>query len=209
MDMDATTDTLADIEDGHTVVETCADDGRLLSTATLGPDGALDGPFTAYGPDGAVQMRMTYRAGVAEGSATVFLNGKPQTEMTYAGGLLEGEMRSFDAGGRLVSVVRYAGGRRHGLMECFGPDGKPLMTAAYKDDRLDGPMVEYRADGTVRRSASYRNDLLDGEVVEFHPGGSPSERTVFAAGVPVEGPQRFDDPDAPGKKGLLARLRGK
>lgn len=193
----------------HTIVESRAGDGRLLSTATLGPDGAPDGEFVAYAADGTVQMRMLYRAGVPDGPAAIYRGGKPQTEMSYAAGALDGEMRGYDLAGRLLSIVRYAAGKRHGLMECFTTEGTPLLTAEYKDDRLDGVSTEFRPDGTVRRRALYKADLLDGETVEFHPGGQPAERTVFQAGVPVEGPERFDDPDTPGKKGLLARLTGK
>lgn len=192
----------------HTVVET-RDGGRLVSTATVGPDGVPDGDFTAYAPDGSVLMRLVYKAGVPHGPSTIYRNGRPQTEMGYADGALDGAMRSYDPAGRLLSVVRWTAGRRNGVMECFTADGTPLMTAEYTDDRLDGVVMEYRADGTLRRRATYKADLLDGEAVEFHPGGQPAERTVYQGGVIVEGPQRFDDPDAPGKKGLLARLRGK
>ena len=194
---------------GHAVVEARDGDGRLLSSTTLGPDGVPDGAFVAYAPDGSVQMRLTYRGGVPDGPSTIYRGGRPQTEMSYANGALDGAMRGYDPAGRLLSVVRWAAGRRNGLMECFAADGTPLMTAEYRDDRLDGVVTEYRADGTLRRRASYRADLLDGEVVEFHPGGRPAERTVYQAGVAVEGPERFDDPDGPGRKGLLARLMGK
>ncbi|WP_146208738.1 toxin-antitoxin system YwqK family antitoxin [Azospirillum sp. TSO22-1] len=194
---------------GHTVVEARDGDGRLLSCATIGPDGVPDGAFVAYAPDGAVLMRLVYKAGVPDGPSTIYRDGRPQTEMSYANGALDGAMRGYDPAGRLLTVVRWAAGRRNGLMECFTVDGTPLMTAEYKNDRLDGLVMEYRADGTLRRQASYKADLLDGETVEFHPGGQPAERTVYQSGVAVEGPERFDDPDAPGKKGLLARLMGK
>ncbi|WP_431854407.1 toxin-antitoxin system YwqK family antitoxin [Azospirillum sp.] len=193
----------------HTIVEARDGDGRLLSAATVGPDGVPDGEFVAYAPDGSVQMRLVYRAGVPDGPSTIFRDGRPQTEMSYANGALDGAMRSYDPAGRLLTVVRWSAGKRNGLMECFTVDGTPLMTAEYKDGRLDGLVMEYRADGSLRRRASYKADLLDGEAVEFHPGGQPAERTVYQAGVAVEGPERFDDPDAPGKKGLVARLMGK
>ncbi|MGQ9371250.1 toxin-antitoxin system YwqK family antitoxin [Azospirillum sp. ST 5-10] len=196
--------------DEPTVLEARADDGRLVSTTTLGPDGRPDGEFVAYAPDGTVAMRMLYRAGVPDGPATVFRNGVPQTEMTYAAGLLDGAMRGYDPAGRLLSVVRYAAGKRHGRMECFTAEGKPLMSAEYKDDRLDGDLVEYRPDGSVRRRVPHKDDLPDGEALEFHPGGAPAERTLYRAGAVVEGPERLDDPDAPAsRKGLVARLRGK
>lgn len=194
---------------GHSVVEARDDGGRLQSATTVGPDGVPDGAFTAYAPDGSVLMRLVYKAGVPDGPSTIYRHGRPETEMSYAAGVLDGEMRGYDPAGRLLTVVRWAGGRRNGLMECFSPTGVPVMTAEYKDDRLDGLVVEYRADGSVRRRASHKDDLPDGETVEFHPGGRPAERTVYRAGVVVEGPERFDDPDGPGKKGLLARLMGK
>lgn len=184
-------------------------DGRLLSAVPLGPGGQPEGEFVAYAPDGAVLMRMTYRGGRPDGPAAVYRDGRLLTEMGYAAGLLDGEMRSYDPAGRLLSVVRYAAGRKNGTMECFTVDGVLLMTAEYRDDRLNGPLVEFRPDGTVRRRALYADDVLDGETVEFHPGGSPAERTLFQAGAAVEGPERFADPDAPGRTSLLARLMGR
>ncbi|MBP2233045.1 antitoxin component YwqK of YwqJK toxin-antitoxin module [Azospirillum agricola] len=192
-----------------TRIETRDAEGQLLSLVTLGAGGQPDGEFVAYAPDGSVQMRMTYRDGQPDGPATIYRDGRVQTEMGYAAGRLDGEMRGYDPAGRLLSVVRYAAGRKNGRMECFTVDGALLMTAEYRDDRLDGPMLEYRPDGTLRRRALYADDRLDGEVVEFHPGGSPAERSLFRAGTVVEGPERFADPDAPGRTSLLARLIGK
>jgi antitoxin component YwqK of YwqJK toxin-antitoxin module len=191
------------------IIEARADDGRLLSTATVGPDGVLNGEFVAYDIDGAPQMRMIYRAGLPHGPATAFQGGRVQSEMTYVAGVLDGEMRNFDPAGRLVSVVRHANGRRHGTMECFSITGTTLLTAGYKDGRLDGLLNEFRPDGTLRHRASYKADLLHGDSVEFHPGGQPAMRVVYQAGVPVQGPERFPDPDAPGRASPLAWLMDK
>ncbi len=195
--------------EGRTRVEARADDGRLLSVAHFGPDGALDGEFVAYAADGAPQIRMLYRAGLPDGPAVILRDGRPQTEMAYVAGKLDGPMRGYDPAGRLLSVVRYQAGRKHGLTECFAAGGALLLSAEYRDDRRNGMTVEYRPDGTVRRRAAYVNDLPDGETIEFHPGGRPAERTLFKAGIAVEGPQSFADPEAPGRTSLLARLRGK
>jgi len=195
--------------DGRTRVETRDGDGRLLSVATLGPDGLPDGVFTAFDPGGAVLMTMMYRAGQPDGPMTVYRDGVLQTEMTYAAGLLDGEMRGYDPAGRRLSVVRYAAGRKNGLMECFTVEGAPLMSAEYRDDRLNGVTTEYRPDGTVRRRALYVDDLLDGESVEYHPGGAVAERTLYRVGVAVDGPRRFADTGVPAKASLLARLIGK
>lgn len=195
--------------EGRTRVETRAESGALLSVAWLGPDGTPDGEFTTYAPDGTLQMRMLYRAGLPDGPAVILRNGTRQTEMTYADGLLDGEMRGYDLAGRLLSVVRYAAGRRSGTMECFTPDGKPLLASEYRDDRLNGATVEFYEDGTVRRRTVYKDDLPEGEAMEFHPSGNPRERTLYKAGILVEGPQRFEDPQGPGKSSLLTRLLGK
>lgn len=195
--------------EGRTRVESRADDGRLLSVAHFGPDGALDGEFVAYAADGAPQIRMLYRAGLPDGPAVILRDGRPLTEMAYAAGKLDGPMRGYDPAGRLTSVVRYEAGRKHGLTECFSVEGALLLTAEYHDDRRHGVTLEYRPGGNVRRRAAYVNDLLDGETIDFHPSGRPAERTLFKAGIAVEGPQSFADPDGPGRTSLLARLRGK
>jgi antitoxin component YwqK of YwqJK toxin-antitoxin module len=191
------------------VVERRGEDGHLLETVSLDPAGGLEGPFVAYDGNGRPQMRLSCRAGQPDGPATVYRDGQPEVQLAFAAGHLDGTMRIFDAAGRVAFIVCYVAGQRHGLMECRSPEsGQPLLTAEYRNDRLNGAWTEFHPDGSVRRRAQYRNDLLDGETLVFHPDGQPAERTVYAAGQVVAGPQKIVAPAPPKAKAGWRRMLG-
>jgi hypothetical protein len=183
-----------------TIVERRADDGRLLATVSLDQNNGLEGPFVAYDDNGQRQLHMICHAGQPDGPATFYRNGRPEAQLGFAAGRLNGEMRSFDAAGRVVAIVRYVAGRRHGLMECRSPDGSVVLTADYRNDCLNGAWTEFRPDGSIRRRALYKGDLLDGETIEYDADSQPTERTVYTAGRIIEGPQKVMAPVAPKAK---------
>lgn len=189
------------------LVETHDADGRLLATCTLDAEGRLDGRYTQFDAAGEPELAMEYAAGLPHGPAVAYAAGRPLAEMSYADGRLHGPMKLYDGTGRLSTLIPYVDGLREGTLVAYGPDGKPLLTESYAAGRRSGPTVEYDDAGTVRRRATYADDLLDGEEILFHPGGQPRQRTLWRAGVAVEGPRSFPDPAAP-KPSLLARLLG-
>ena len=191
-----------------TIIERRAEDGRLLATVGLNPANELEGPFVAYDEAGRPHMRMACRAGQPHGPATLYRDGQPEVQLGFVAGRLNGEMRTFDAAGQATSIVRYVAGRRHGLMECLSPEGRRVLTAEDRNDRLNGAWTEFRPDGSISRRMQYKADLLDGETLTFDAAGQPAERTLYAAGRVVEGPQKVTAPAAPVAKAPWWRVLG-
>lgn len=190
-------------EDAQTI-EMRDEAGRLLRRISL-KDGKPDGELVEFDAAGRVSTRLTFRAGVLHGPASVLRDGAPQMEMSYADGFLDGELRSFDTAGRVSAVVRYAAGRREGLSEILDAQGRPMRLEPYRDDRLDGEVVEYWDDGTVRQRTAYREGLRDGETVTFGRDGKPAERQLFEKGVALGPAEPVRDKEE-GRGSRLGRL---
>jgi antitoxin component YwqK of YwqJK toxin-antitoxin module len=143
--------------------------------------GAPDGPMLVHDANGQLLARLTWLAGVLDGAATIFNDGRMLVEMGYRAGRLDGETRSYSEAGVLVSTATYRDDRPNGAMTICRPDGSVMRRMNYVEGLLDGEATDHDERGVVRTRTLFKAGRRDGPMTEYDGDGNPISRTMFSA----------------------------
>lgn len=121
----------------------------------------LDGPWTAYMPDGKPLIQAYYQAGKLQGPYTsLYKNGKINVQENYGNGKLQGTRKIYFPDGHLWYQEQYKNGLLEGGRYCFYPSGKKFLEEFYTDGLLDGMRKIYAEDGSLLTGEEYHRGSL-------------------------------------------------
>jgi hypothetical protein len=112
-------------------------DGKQKGVYAVGEDGAKNGPFKEFFPDGKLKAQGAYRQGK-----------------------LSGPYKGYHPNGRMKTKAAYRDGQLAGACTEYGEEGPIVRKAAYRDGRLHGPQQEF-AEGRLVKDEVW----LDGQLL--------------------------------------------
>lgn len=159
------------IEAEHTQITTYAD-GTLKSTAPL-TDGAIDGLYNEYWPNGNAKESTVYARGVPHGQSTTYWDS--------------GEVRTTG-----INNV----GKRQGLWQTFNRDGILSIKATYSQSFLTGPYASYYANGQLQWQGIYQRNKKEGLWTNYTSSGQKRLQQLWQANRLLNGIDCRADPPA-------------
>ena len=88
-------------------------------------EGKLDGVCEGWTPEGALEVRESFRAGVSHGLRTRwYAHGVRRSEATVVDGRMDGVFVSYHPDGSLAESVPMKEGLPHGVSRAYHPDGR-------------------------------------------------------------------------------------
>jgi antitoxin component YwqK of YwqJK toxin-antitoxin module len=164
-------------EPGATIVPAPAYDATFYCTK----NGAHEGPFVTLFPDGSVQIRGAYKAGVLDGAwERRHPNGAIAELGSYASDVKDGHWRQTSPSGALLGEYDLTKGS--GVERRWLDDGTLYSERTLKNGAPNGAMKIFAPDGSVVVSARFVAGKLDGD----HAVGTRSTLRIeetFANGV--------------------------
>ena len=145
--------------------------------------------FTGYTPYGAKRMAGSYLSeGAKEGPwSWWYPDGTKQTEENLKAGELEGMCRNFTANGKLRSEKDFIPGKKGtGSYTEYYIDGSVLDRGWLDNDMLDGEQWRFQSDGKVLAHEYFVEDQRDGWQEYFDRDGILSDRLLYKEGIVVE-----------------------
>lgn len=102
-------------------------------------DGALNGPYLEFDPQGRIALMANYKANVLHGPYAKYQIGRAQQTVNYVDGLMDGPMAEYDyRNNKLKQEVNYKMGKLHGPFRHFNDDGEMILEYNYIDgERID------------------------------------------------------------------------
>ncbi|MEO8734466.1 MAG: hypothetical protein ABI373_09050, partial [Flavobacteriales bacterium] len=144
--------------------------GRLSSEGSYLDEGAKDGPWKEYYPDGAVSAERTFDKGVKQGSQReYFENGKLKVDNDFSEGDRTGTYRMLYLDGTPQYIGHMVKGNLNGTYRHYLPDSTLIADEYYVDGAQDGwqnyydnngrhTRTERVVDGTTREKIIYATD---------------------------------------------------
>jgi len=87
-------------------------------------------------------------------------------------GAISGELREFDANGRLVRCWSEMCGIKQGEETLFDPaTGRPKLIMSWADDRLSGPVKTFYPSGATESHRNLSENKLHGQSIAWYPNG--------------------------------------
>ena len=151
-------------------VEETTDDGGKIVYYVSKDDGAREGEYTQYYPDGEVM-----------------------STATYVNDTLDGERRIFYPDGTLQILETYDNGDFEGPYANYYEDGNPLSKGNYVNSMQEGEWESYYPGGQLRYLTTFEKGLENGPFVEYYDNGTMSARGTFKQGENEQGKlEKFD-----------------
>lgn len=127
-------------------------DGRTRARSAM-VDGRLEGVSEGWYPDGGLQVREFFRAGVSHGVRTKWHpNGQRASEASIVEGKLQGPFRRWHENGQLAERMEMRDGEADGVVESYYPSGFRKVRATVRAGKVIGQ--DQWADGEVRELAA-------------------------------------------------------
>ncbi len=147
-------------------------------------EGAKDGTWKWYWPDGTLRSEETLKAGAWNGTKRDHTrNGKLQTEYRYLPGKSDtGPYTEYFQDGKIASQGYVEDGSRNGELRHFDPDGTVLDELYFVDGEQQGWQRYYDSDGVVRLEELMASGFLR-ELVEYDATGKEYERVKIQPGA--------------------------
>lgn len=131
--------------------------GRLYYTVTYAPEpkqpllamithdyGNENGPYERFFPDGTLEERGAFYAGLYEGEIVrYYKNGKKAVEGRYKSDKMDGIWRYYYPEGGLERIETFRNGVLDGELKRYRPDGKLFLETRYSAGRESGPARVY------------------------------------------------------------------
>ena len=127
-------------------------------------NGALNGQFTWYYPDGKIKSKTTFKNGNRHGEYVKYhLNGKVAQNVNYVNGNYEGKSTWYTEDGKIDTEINYLRGERHGKAIWYHENGKKSQETIYNLGDKDGKQTVYDPAGEVNTIKFYN----DGKIIGF------------------------------------------
>ena len=126
-------------------------------------NGALNGDFTWYFPNGKVKSKTTFKNDNRHGEYVRYhLNGKIAQKVNYVNGEFEGKCTWFYPNGKKETEINYQKGNRHGEAIWYYENGEISQKTIYEYGEKDGKQTDYDPTGEVNTIKFYDNGTIVG-----------------------------------------------
>jgi antitoxin component YwqK of YwqJK toxin-antitoxin module len=163
--------------------------GGLLREA-FHADGRAEGLATDYDDAGLKLAETTWRAGVRDGPARLFRDGRLMMEMAWRDGALDGPLVAYHDGGAVAAVIPHRAGRPHGVVETFAPTGERQTAVAMEDGLRHGLSLVFDPDGREIERTEWVRGAPASAAVGTPAAGKPDATAEFYAALAAEGARR-------------------
>lgn len=156
--------------------------GRPSSEGSYLDEGAKDGPWKEYYPDGTVSAEETFKKGLQQGpQREYFGNGKLRLDNDYSEGDRTGTYRKLYLDGSTQYIGRMVKGDLNGTYRRYLPDSTLVEDEYYVDGKQDGWQNYFDNNGLPTRSQRVVEGTVR-EKVRYAPDGSVFQHYVVPPG---------------------------
>ncbi len=145
-------------------------DGTIKSTAPL-IDGAIDGLYSAYWPD-----------------------GKPRETTIYARGVPHGKQTIYWESGQVRETGINSVGKKQGLWQTFRRDGTLSIETTYSQGFRTGPYASYYANGQLQWQGTYQRNKKEGLWTSYNSSGQKRLQQLWEGNRLINGIDCTTDP---------------
>ncbi|QQR86285.1 MAG: hypothetical protein IPJ76_17105 [Flavobacteriales bacterium] len=161
-------------------------DGAKRMEGSYLDEGAKDGPWKWYWPDGTLQEEENMKNGEQDGTQKVYReNGKLLREYRYVPGKQgEGTYHEYWLDGSPDDLGYLENGRLNGENRQTHPDGKPYEVEYFADGDREGWQSYYDVDGVLMTEERVHDGVMR-EYVGYDAAGKEHDRVVLGHGAMV------------------------
>ena len=144
-------------------------------------DGAIDGPYRAWHPNGIQRADITYELNQPVDEARLWhASGFMNRRVNYSGGRLHGPIHTWHSNGARALEGQFSDGRFSGDLKTWTDEGVPELSLHIEDGRLEGEQYIYDDDGHRQFRVAFDGGQPDGPLLVYHDSsevsGSPQQR---------------------------------
>jgi antitoxin component YwqK of YwqJK toxin-antitoxin module len=162
------------------LIENSTEDGQVRYSVVISGKSKkqiFQGIYTAWYPNGAKKLEVTYDNGLKQGIETFWdAFGVKLRETFYNNGLREGKETYWDTKGKIKREVIYINDIQDGLEVTYNAAGQKVKDEQYVKGIKNGTETGYDEMGRVVYQSSYLNGKKDGKELfyDFSSGPTPT-----------------------------------
>ncbi len=167
-------------------------------------DGELDGTGRYYYESGELEMKRTFRKGLAQDTTftyyrsgdllefiivkddkrngntqSYFRNGQKENDYNYVDGLAQGPFKSYFANGQMENDFSLKDDEIEGEFLLYYDNGQLSAKINYKAGKRNGPYELYFKNGVLREKGEYKEDKTVGNFKKYYSNGKLSYTGEF------------------------------
>lgn len=164
------------------------EDGSYGGKGGFNNEGARQGEWVWYYPNGKIKEVANYKNGILQGENRGFYeSGRLKYETSLANDELEGEYRYYNEKGALLQKKHFTAGELDGIYEAYFAVGEelPEFYIPYKKGKAEDKFFEYYANGDVYMEKFFKNGKLHGVEKQYNFNKSLFSEILYENGLPV------------------------
>lgn len=174
------------------------DDKGIVLRAFFEVNGALEGQYLIYYPDGSIETECYYHKDNLHGPSRFYSeDGVTLSETWYFKGKKEGRTIRRYLSGSISVIERHKEGKLHGKQEYYYEDGTLKTVMHYFQGKLNGEVTLFWPSGLKKREVTFQRGFRQGIDRMWSSGGVLVDEGEYAEGDPIGLHRRYFEDGKP------------